>query len=84
MTEISPNQKSARTARIVGIGGAVAIIALAAWASYVVKGHVSWLIMLLAAFTGTFHAIGCELFVNHFKTLDRESSESDEAGSDGA
>lgn len=72
MTNLTPNQKSARAAHRAGYLGALAIIALAAWASYVMKGEVLWTIMLLAAFTAGFHYLGCWLFVKHFKELDNE------------
>jgi len=74
MSELTPNQKSARRAHFVGLFGALAILAAAAWASYVMKGEVLWTVMGLAAFTATFHYIGCWLFVKHFKSLDDEQS----------
>lgn len=74
MSELTPNQKSARLAQRFGLIGALAILAVAAWASYVMKGEILWTVMGLAAFTATFHYLGCWLFVKHFKSLDDEQS----------
>lgn len=58
---------------ILGIGGAVALMFIAAGLSYAVRGAVEWFVMLPAAFGAIFHFLGCLLFVNYFKTLDKNA-----------
>lgn len=59
--------KAARMARIAGWGGALLILGLAAALSYMAKGRVLPLVMLLSAFTAGFHYLGCAIFTRHFK-----------------
>ncbi|GEM_PF-2899752 len=69
MTEKEKHLKAAKISMRVGVFGALGVMILAAWASYVVRGNISILVMFAAAFGAVFHFIGCLLFVNHFKML---------------
>lgn len=79
MTEKEKHLKAASVSMIVGIGGALGVMVLAAWLSYVIRGNVAWQVMLPAGFGAVFHFVGCLLFVNYFKTL----AANDEGGDDG-
>lgn len=69
MTEKEKHLKAAKVSMAVGIGGAIGVMVLAAWLSYVIRGAVAWQVLLPAGFGAGFHFIGCLLFVNYFKNL---------------
>lgn len=69
MTAKEKHLKSAKTSFYAGALGALALMLLAAFASYAVRGEISILVLFAAGFAAVFHFLGCLLFVNHFKML---------------